>query len=45
MGVFAGYKVTSYSHDHPRNWFDRKLLDVSVTRAEDGRLLVGVRPF
>jgi membrane-associated phospholipid phosphatase len=45
MGVFAGYKVTSYSHGHPGNWFDRKLLDVSVSRAEDGRLLVGVRPF
>ena len=24
MGVFAGYKVTTYSHDHPDNWFDRQ---------------------
>lgn len=30
MGVFSGYKVVSYSHDHPGNWFDRKLLRVSV---------------
>lgn len=26
MGVFTGYKVVSYSHDHPGNWFDRTLL-------------------
>jgi membrane-associated phospholipid phosphatase len=44
MGVFAGYKVTKYSHDHPRNWFDRKLLDVSVSQAPDGRVLVGFSP-
>ena len=30
MGVFSGYKVVSYSHDHPNNWFDRKLLKVTV---------------
>jgi membrane-associated phospholipid phosphatase len=45
MGVFSGYKVTRYSHDHPRNWFDRKLLDVSLSRGADGRFLVGVNPF
>ncbi|MFL5618762.1 MAG: phosphatase PAP2 family protein [Gemmatimonadaceae bacterium] len=45
MGVFAGYKVTKYSHDHPTNWFDRKLLDVSVSRAPDGGVEVGFSPF
>jgi membrane-associated phospholipid phosphatase len=30
MGVFAGYKVVSYSHDHPGNFFDRTLLKASV---------------
>jgi membrane-associated phospholipid phosphatase len=45
MGIFAGYKVTRYSHDHPRNWFDRKLLKVSVGRSENGPLVVGVDPF
>ena len=30
MGVFAGYKVVSYSHDHPNNRFDRVLLKASV---------------
>jgi membrane-associated phospholipid phosphatase len=44
MGVFTGYKVTTYSHDHPHNWFDRHLLNVSVTQAEDGRLQVGFSP-
>jgi membrane-associated phospholipid phosphatase len=45
MGVFAGYKVTSYSHDHPHTWFDRKLLDVSVSRAPNGQFVIGVSPF
>jgi membrane-associated phospholipid phosphatase len=30
MGVFSGYKVVSYSHDHPNNFFDRTLLKASV---------------
>jgi membrane-associated phospholipid phosphatase len=30
MGAFAGYKVVSYSHDHPNNRFDRVLLKASV---------------
>lgn len=30
MGAFAGYKVVSYSHDHPDNRFDRVLLKASV---------------
>ena len=45
MGIFAGYKVTKYSHDHPRNWFDRKLLNVSVTRGPNGGVEVGISPF
>lgn len=45
MGVLAGYKVTKYSHDHPRNWFDRKLLKVSVAQGERGELVVGIDPF
>ena len=45
MGIFAGYKVTKYSHDHPRNWFDRKLLKVSVGQSENGQFVVGIEPF
>jgi membrane-associated phospholipid phosphatase len=45
MGIFAGYKVTRYSHDHPRNWFDRKLLKVSIGQSENGQLVLGVDPF
>lgn len=45
MGIFAGYKVTKYSHDHPNNWFDRKLLKVSVTQAPNGQMMVGFSPF
>ena len=45
MGVFAAYKVTKYSHDHPTNRFDRVLLKASVTQAENGQILVGFDPF
>jgi len=45
MGIFAGYKVTKYSHDNPTNWFDRKLLSVSVSQGADGSLMVGISPF
>ncbi|HKH91958.1 MAG TPA: phosphatase PAP2 family protein [Gemmatimonadaceae bacterium] len=45
MGVFAGYKVTKYSHDHPKNRFDRVLLKASVTQAQNGQFLVGFSPF
>jgi membrane-associated phospholipid phosphatase len=45
MGVFAGYKVVSYSHAHPNNWFDRTLLKVSVTPSPTGRMNVGFSPF
>jgi membrane-associated phospholipid phosphatase len=44
MGVFTAYKVVSYSHSHPNNWFDRHLLDVSVSPGANGRLLVGYSP-
>jgi membrane-associated phospholipid phosphatase len=44
MGVFAGYKVVTYSHDHPNNWFDRKLLHVTVSQGADGRFQVGFSP-
>ncbi|HEX7978808.1 MAG TPA: phosphatase PAP2 family protein [Gemmatimonadaceae bacterium] len=44
MGVFTGYKVTTYSHDHPNNWFDRKLLHVTVSQGADGRFQVGFSP-
>ena len=36
MGVFAGYKVVSYSHDHPNNFFDRTLLKASVMPTTHG---------
>jgi membrane-associated phospholipid phosphatase len=45
MGVFAGYKVTKYSHDHPNNKFDRVLLRANVTQAPNGQVLVGFSPF
>jgi membrane-associated phospholipid phosphatase len=45
MGVFAGYKVTKYSHDHPNNRFDRVLLNASVTQAPNGQLVLGFSPF
>lgn len=44
MGVFAGYKVTSYSHAHPGNRFDRWLLSASVRPDTDGRVVVGFSP-
>jgi len=44
MGVFAGYKVVTYSHDHPNNWFDRKLLHVTVSQGADGRFQLGFSP-
>lgn len=40
MGIFAGYKVVSYSHDHPDNWFDRVLLGATVMPDANGRVLV-----
>jgi membrane-associated phospholipid phosphatase len=45
MGVFAGYKVVSYSHDHPNNWFDRTLLRVSVSPSTTGGMNIGFSPF
>ena len=45
MGVFAGYKVTKYSHDHPTNRFDRALLKASVSQAPNGQMVVGFSPW
>lgn len=39
MGVFAGYKVVSYSHSHPDNRFDRTLLKFSVVPTANGPAL------
>ncbi|HEX6599546.1 MAG TPA: phosphatase PAP2 family protein [Gemmatimonadaceae bacterium] len=41
MGVFSGYKVVSYSHDHPNNRFDRVLLKFSATPDPMGGWRVG----
>jgi membrane-associated phospholipid phosphatase len=41
MGVFAGYKVVSYSHDHPNNRFDRVLLKMSAMPDPYGGWRVG----
>jgi membrane-associated phospholipid phosphatase len=45
MGVFAGYKVVSYSHDHPDNVFDRTLLKMSVAPDPRGGIRVAFSPF
>lgn len=45
MGVFAGYKVVSYSHDHPDNFFDRNLLKFTVQPDDNGRMRVVYSPF
>jgi membrane-associated phospholipid phosphatase len=45
MGVLSGYKVVSYSHDHPNNFFDRTLLKVSVSPDPRGRMRIGFSPF
>jgi membrane-associated phospholipid phosphatase len=41
MGAFAGYKVVSYSHDHPNNRFDRVLLKASVMPDPHGGWRIG----
>jgi membrane-associated phospholipid phosphatase len=45
LGVLAGYKVVSYSHDHPDNFFDRNLLKVSVMPDPYGRMRIAFSPF
>ena len=44
MGVLSGYKVVSYSHAHPDNWFDRTFLTASVVPEAGGRVLVMLSP-
>ena len=41
MGAFAGYKVTKYSHDNPKNRFDRVLLNATISPAPDGGAMLG----
>jgi membrane-associated phospholipid phosphatase len=45
MGVFAGYKVVKYSHDHPGNRFDKVMLGAQIMPGADGTTIVsfGVR--
>lgn len=45
MGVLAGYKVVSYSHDHPNNVFDRTLLRASVSPNPKGGVDLGFSLF
>jgi membrane-associated phospholipid phosphatase len=48
LGVFAGQKAVNYSHDHPDNYFDRKLLKPSLraTFTHDARgLSFAITPF
>jgi membrane-associated phospholipid phosphatase len=44
MGVWAGYKVVSYSHAHPNNRFDRMLLGASIMPDLRGGLAIGFNP-
>ena len=41
MGVFSGYKVVKYSHDHPGNRFDRVLLHALVSPGPNGAPMLG----
>lgn len=45
MGAFAGYKVVSYSHDHPNNRFDKLLLKMSAAPDPLGGWRIGFSPF
>jgi hypothetical protein len=45
MGVLAGYKVVTYSHDHPNNVFDRTLLKMTVSPGAGGGMNIGFSPF
>ena len=40
MGVFAGYKVVSYSHAHPGNKFDKVMLGAQIMPGADGSTIV-----
>jgi membrane-associated phospholipid phosphatase len=44
VGVLTGYKVVTYSHDHPDNFFDRTLLRMTVMPNPQGGLMVGFSP-
>jgi membrane-associated phospholipid phosphatase len=42
IGTFSGLKIVRYSHNHPGNRIDRRLLRAIVQPDGDGRQLVGV---
>lgn len=44
MGVFTGYKVVTYSHQHPDNAFDRVLLKATVVPDPAGGFRIGFSP-
>lgn len=44
MGVFSGYKVVSYSHDHPNNAFDRVLLKANLMPDPRGGFRLSFNP-
>lgn len=44
MGVFSGYKVERYSHQHPDNAFDRVLLKATLMPNPGGGFRVGFAP-
>lgn len=44
MGVWAGYKVVSYSHAHPNNRFDKLFLSATVVPDTHGRVAIGFNP-
>ena len=48
LGVFAGQKAVNYSHDHPDNYVDRKLLRPAVRATftrDAGGLSFAITPF
>ncbi|MEO9037148.1 MAG: phosphatase PAP2 family protein [Gemmatimonadaceae bacterium] len=48
LGVFAGQKVVTYSHEHPGNYVDRKLLrpEMNIGLTFDARgVSLAIRPF
>jgi membrane-associated phospholipid phosphatase len=44
IGVLGGYKVVTYSHDHPDNFFDRTLLKMTVSAEPTGGMRIGFAP-
>jgi membrane-associated phospholipid phosphatase len=42
IGTFSGFKVVKYAYRHPTNRVDRWLLPMTVQRAQDGSVMVGL---